>query len=188
MSSLIQPVQALLSLTSSVNTKIHCVPPHSNLHGRRLNTLSTTTERPNTEATFSISLSNEPLPPSAANVLRTSWDRKVTQNLSQPALCRHPHIHCYLGCASWFSSVTLLLELSVLITPLHSFIRKSPTSQSKPIFERDGLARSQIFLPITSAPQSASHQSKQTAVRRGSCATTRRSRFQRARRRLLSAP
>src|SRR5438046_162165 len=60
------------------------------------------------------------------------------------------------------SRATLLVELSVLITPLRLIIRKASVSQFKPIFERDGLARSQIFLLIASAPQSASHQSIQT--------------------------
>ena len=86
-----------LSLTPSVNTKIHCVPSHSNLHGRRMSiTLSTTIEHPNTKATFSIPLSKEPLPPSAANVLRAFGIAKLL-NLSQSALSRHPHTHCYLA-------------------------------------------------------------------------------------------
>ena len=66
-----------LSLTPSISTKIHCVPPHSNLHNHRLSTLSMTLERPNTEATFSMPLNNEPLPPSAANVLRASGIAKL---------------------------------------------------------------------------------------------------------------
>src|SRR5947207_11516529 len=54
--------------------------------------------------------------------------------------------------------VILFIELSALITPLHSIIQKSSMNQYKPIFKRDELSRSQIFLLITSTPQSISHQ------------------------------
>src|SRR5947207_3845774 len=59
------------------------------------------------------------------------------------------------------SRIILFIELSALITSLHSIIRKSSMSQYKLIFKRDELSRSQIFLLITSAPQSISHQSLQ---------------------------
>src|SRR5438046_668392 len=53
------------------------------------------------------------------------------------------------------SRAILLVELSVLITPLRSITRKLSMTQFKPIFEKDGSVRFQIFLLITSAPQSA---------------------------------
>src|SRR5947207_11559289 len=57
------------------------------------------------------------------------------------------------------SRIILFIELSALITPLHSIIRKSSMSQYKLIFKRDELSRSQIFLLITSTSQLISHQS-----------------------------
>src|SRR5947207_14508787 len=55
--------------------------------------------------------------------------------------------------------IILFIELSALITSLHSIIQKSSMNQFKSIFKRNELSKSQIFLLITSTPQLTSHQS-----------------------------
>ena len=110
---LVTPGASTLSLTSSVNTKIHRVPPQSNLHSHRLSTLSKTIglltlqhcchENIQTQWPRSLCLSAMNLYYHQRRMSTGIWDHTVTQNLSQPALCRHTHIHRYLGCASWFS-------------------------------------------------------------------------------------
>ena len=150
-----------LLLTPSVNTKIHRVPPQSNLHGHRLSTLSKTIglltlqhcchENVQTQWPRSLCLS-------AMNLYRRQ------RRMFYGRLGSHSYLKPIPTSASWTHShpslsrvrklvfrATLSVELNVLITHLRSNILRSSASQFK---------KSRISRSITSAPQSASSLSK----------------------------
>ena len=145
---LVAPGASTLSLTSSVNMKIHRVPPQSNLHGHRLSTLSKTIglltlqhcshENVQTQWPRSLCLS-------AMNLYRRQrrmfYGRLGSHSYSKPiptsALWTHSHPSLSRVRKLAFRA-TLLVELNVLITHLCSYILRSSASQFKLSFGKDG--------------------------------------------------
>ena len=83
-------------------------------------------------------LGNEPLPPSAANVLRASGIAQLLKTYpNQRFVDTHSHPSLSQVCKLAFRA-TLLVELNVLITHLRSYILRSSASQFKLSFGKDG--------------------------------------------------